>query len=154
LKKVEIIAVSIVLVGVIAFCCILAKYQKNNGTFYTLQQAYEQGIINREDLQQIADYQNRIKLNEDTLSKRVKSEIKRKWVKLLNKKEKKIYWVTNAKVKYYGKYKNAYVVMMTYDTGKGLLDWYLPMEKEIEGIKFLFFQPSLKEEILVYVRNA
>jgi hypothetical protein len=131
------------------------------GTFYTLQDAYTQGIISDGDLQDV--YNNYITPNKPKLDKQVE-------LKILNDSLVELrYRNTEASLEdvsiygYYGNYNNVYVIRLD-DTFTN----YPTVDKELKignvtfeysGPSFLvwvdgFRFPALTDEISYYIRNA
>ena len=90
--------------------------KENVGTLYTLQEAYDNGYLTKEDLEQIAYYHNDRKSYPQTLDEAIAEKIKetaaserRRQDKYLSDKAKAEDFVL---VKYYGNYNGSYTVMM------------------------------------------
>ena len=79
-----------VLMSVISLGGMLCGCNKDEGKLYTLEQAYEQGWLNVEDLQQIADCWNgkTAVQNLDVLSEKSKESIKNAFKKKFNSQKK------------------------------------------------------------------
>jgi len=119
------------------------------GEFYSLQGAYEEDLIQREDLQKIASYHN----NHQTLEvfdEKLVNVIKDLFAKELREKSKEFSTITGDKIvltKFYGEYGDCYVLMLDYGYHT---DEYNPFDLEIAGIVFHFGHPRYVNRLVVY----
>lgn len=139
-----------VLMSVISLGGMLCGCNKDEGKLYTLEQAYEQGWLNVEDLQQIADCWNgkTAVQNLDVLSEKSKESIKNAFKKKFNS-QKKYPNITTDEVKitdYYGAFGDCIVISVVVNSNKILFDYYFE-DKEIGGI---FFEDYCGALISVY----
>lgn len=147
-----------ILIMCLSILCACAEKKDNEfsdtpakrGDFYTLQEAYDQGLITKADLQNIAYYQNYSKHDESyiptpknpaELSAETAHAIKQTYAYDLHigKKPSEIF-VT----KYYGMY-NDCVAIMIYSPGGW---WESPWEDEIDGVIIQYINKD--DQILIW----
>lgn len=101
-------------ISVIAAGC--AKKEKITGKFYTLQEAYEQDLLTKDDLRVIAGYHNAEKQYSERLNGEIAETIKRDWTKDIEEKFnehiEKIDGETALIKKYYGSYNGCVAVII------------------------------------------
>src|SRR5690554_288409 len=103
----KIITVAVMLV--VCLCLLFACAPKSYGVFYSLEAAYEQGLISKEDLESIAHSQG-----EQALSKKTEKAIKETWAYDLRNRSAAP--IPRAQAKdvtvnyYYGTYNNCFAV--------------------------------------------
>ena len=123
----------LLMITLLSFCFMGGCASK--GSILNLEKAYEQGFISKDELQQIADYNNRVKKNPytvDDIKKRTKKGICKTYKQFLIAKEDFVDDdIEDVHIKkFFGKYGNAFVVEV--DLGS----YSLPMESSwiIDGI--------------------
>lgn len=124
----------------------------NVGRLYTLEEVYNNKLIDKEDLLEIAYYYNNvnvsgIELEIEQLSKSTVKQIKRAYK---NEELKDLYFIDLDKIyvyKYYETYNDCKVVEVRSDYI--MIDCYFYEEYIIDGVKFLNFTNSF---IRVYVK--
>ncbi len=155
MKKVILKTCSIVLlmITLVSFCFMGGCASK--GVILKLEEAYELGLISREELQQIADYNNRIEgspYNVTEIRKSTQKGICKAYAKFLeNENDWENVDVKHVRVRrFYGRYGNAVVVDMS--LGNTLL---LTIERdvEIDGILFHFVRSYKLGDILVFIEQ-
>jgi hypothetical protein len=122
------------------------------GKFYTLEEAYNNGYIIKEELQTIADMHNNGYVGLESLSNSRESEIKIALARHLRKNSDTFSDITAKEISvkaFYGAYDNVYVVKVAYGE---YMDWIKPTEIEIDGIILHFSQPSRVKDLVVYKR--
>lgn len=139
-----------VLMLVICLGGLLYGCNNDEGQLYTLEQAYEQGWLSVEDLQQIADGWNGTTdtQNLDALSGKSQKSIKNAFKKKFNSK-KEYPNITTDEVKinsYYGAFGDCIVISVVVSSNKIQFDYYFE-DKEIGGI---FFEDYCGALISVY----
>lgn len=119
-KKIKIIAFLMVLILVVSATILLVGCVKDRGDFYSLQEAYDNGWLTKEDLQTIANYHNnptqRPKLSAATEKaiKETRAYDLRYGVKTSeNIKEPSATAKDVTIIGYYGEYNDIFVVMIT-----------------------------------------
>ena len=118
------------------------------GTFYKLKEAYDNGLLTKNDLTEIAYYyqgndianeQNREEISLDVLSARKSRKIKRTYkTQILNKR-----WLSNSYIAlyaYYGTYNGAVAVGITDDYND--YDLFFYEEYEVGGVIFYNFSET------------
>lgn len=152
MKKFKLIAMLplVVIISVVMVGC------KNNdeivnGTFYSLQEAYEAGLLTEQDLQCIANHQNNGTNPSDTLSEKNKKSIKETEAdNLRNRNPNPISEATAEDItidKYYGTY-NGCVAVMISDAFSGVPGalW----DDEVAGVIFNYFNGN---SIVIWKQN-
>lgn len=124
----------ILVIGLFMMLSMTACAPKQRGTFYTLEEAYKQGLLTQDDLKSIAHYQNGESAEEDfepmpknpeELSKKTEKAIKEtKAYELRNQDTKPIKEAKAKDIiirKYYGTYNDCVAVMLD-DMFGGFID--------------------------------
>ena len=124
----------------------ISKVRKEGlGRVYNLQEAYDEGLLTVEDLQQIANYHNNETLPTDILSEDIISKFKELWVEDLHAATHTDANIDDVTIlKYYGTYNGsvAFMVIDNFSTCEGDGDTF-----ETAGILFVY---SDLNWILVY----
>ena len=123
---------------------------KPRGNFYSLKEAYEKGLLEKENIQTIADYHNNKTSAPEPLSDKMAMEIKEEWSKKWKMDSGNCFDIATDEVglmRYYGYYDNVYVVFLSYGQ---YIDLYAPCEFEIEGIVFSFSHANYMDGLVVY----
>lgn len=152
MKKFLLKTCSIILLTItLASLCLMGGCA-SKGVILKLEEAYELGLISREELQQIANYNNRIEgspYDVTEIKKSTQKGICKAYAKLL---EKTWGWDVDLREvsvrRFYGKYGNAFVVDV-YEHNRVLLTngW----RQEIDGIVFDYYLAYERLGIVVYV---
>ena len=128
------------------------------GEFYTLEEAYEKGLLTKEDLQKIADVHNSaIKPDlTDQLSNELATEIKEAYAKELREQPDTIFPnITSEKllIYFFGFFNNNAVVSLTNVLEGGLgVDYDISLD--IDGVIFKFTMRYQIKNLVVYVKNS
>lgn len=146
-KKIVCLGVTLVIV-VIMMLSMTACAPKQRGTFYTLEEAYDQGLLTQDDLKSIAYYQNGESEDEDfepmpknpeELSEKTEKAIKETRAYDLRNRNPKPIEEAKAKditiLKYYGTYNDCVAVLLD-----DMFGGYFPIEREviIAGVSFYY----------------
>lgn len=144
-KKMSVIAViAIMLFGIfgIAGCTLEEDNIVAKGTFYSLQEAYDEGLLTFENLQCIADYHNNGISYPEELDDCVSESVKRTWAESLRTDVINPRPEVNAEeiviTKYYGTYNNCFVVILDYGTHA---DVSIPVTDTVGGVSFIYGHP-------------
>ena len=119
------------------------------GEFYSLQAAYEDGLIQKEELQTIANYHN----NNQTLklsNEQLVDTIKDLFAKEIRETSNEFSAITSKEIvltKFYGEYGDCYVVLLDYGYNTGE---YIPFDLKIDGIVFSFGHPRYVNRLVVF----
>lgn len=122
-----------------AFSMLMCGCERKHGEFYTLEEAYNSGLLTKENLEEIAYYVNNSMRYPEALDGKIEKKIKNDMAYEIRHVEKAA--VKNAKPdgfevkKYYGEYNGNYVVLMEsiyYD------NLTVITEITVEGITFVF----------------
>ena len=119
------------------------------GTFYTLQEAYDNGWLTQADLQSIANYNNNGIPYPESLSDYIAKSIKKSWAKK-EKEDNPATDITEEKVticQYYGTYNDCVAVIVD-EWGAQYIDIHAPYTVEIGSVIFNYNYPW--PEIVVY----
>ena len=138
MKQVKIVLVAFILGIVMIFGVVGCNTVK--GTFYTLQEAYDNGWLTQENLQTIANYHHDNSISyPESLSDNIAKSIKRSWAKKL-KDDNPETDITEEKVNivnYYGTYNECVAVIVD----RSDVDYpavYAPVTIEIGGVSFTY----------------
>ena len=126
---------------------------RSNGKLYSIGEAYREGLLTEEELQEIADLHNSGRQSEDTLSNKVATNIKKLKAKELREEGGEFRDISYKKIsisKFYGKYRNAYVVCVSYGW---VIAVAVPYSITVGGATFRFGHPLYAERLLVYINN-
>ena len=155
MKKVVLKTCSFILlmITLVSFCFMGGCATK--GTLLKLEEAYELGLISREELQQIANYNNRIEgspYNVTEIKKSTQKGICKAYAKFLENENN---WesVETEDVglrRFYGRYRNVLVVDMYMDNFVAL---FTERDVEIDGILFHFVRSYKLGDILVFIEK-
>ena len=124
-----------------------------SGKFYSIGEAYRAGLLTEEELQEIADLHNNGRQSEDTLSKKVATNIKKLKAKELREDGGAFRDISYKEIsisKFYGKYRNAYVVSVSYGI---VLTVLVRHSITLGSVTFRFGHPEYAKRLLVYVNN-
>ncbi len=153
MKKVVLKICSIVLLMITFVSLCLMGGCASKGVILKLEEAYELGLISREELQQIADYNNRVEENPytvDEIGKRTQKGIRKTYTQfLVGKVDFKVDIEYVHIKKFFGKYGNAFVVEMDLLNRGSFGEWYL----EIDGIVFRFSGIRILYGIVVFIEK-
>ena len=127
----------------------------SKGVILKLEEAYEQGLISREELQQIANYNNRIEgspYDVTEIKKSTQKGICKAYAKFLENENN---WesVETEEVglrRFYGRYRNVLVVDMIFSN---FFDLFNERDEEIDGILFHFVRSYKLGDILVFIEK-
>lgn len=120
----------------------------NSGEIYYLQEAYQNGLLTKQELQIIANYRDNGQDCPDSLSEELIEEMKEAWIKKLHKSSNDLLTVNDVTItRFYGMYRDSYVIMLDY--GQGTAD-FVPVELNIDGIIFRFGHPRYMDRLVVY----
>ena len=125
---------------------------KETGKFYSLGKAYKKGLITHEELEIIADYHNNDKRLELT-DKKIIRKIKNLYAKELRENDETFSNITSEEIgisSFHGVYGNCYVVCLSYGE---VIDEFVPVDMEIDGVIFLFGHPVYMDRLVVYQVN-
>ena len=127
--------------------------QENTGTFYSLEEAYENGDLSQQDLQMIADYHNNNLSCIETLTDEISQTIKAAWALQLQKSETNPILSATADTislyKFYGTYNGCSIVMLDYSLGQYLGE-YVPITMEVGGVTFHFGHPRYMCQLVAW----
>ena len=143
---------SVFMVGIMVVMSCFFVSCIETGKFYSLRQAYEKGLITHEELEIIADYHNNDKRLELT-DKKIIKKIKNLYAKELRENDETFSNITSDEIgisSFYGAYGNCYVVILGYGI---VLDEYIPVDMEIDGVIFQFGHPVYRDRLVVYQVN-
>ena len=150
MKRIMRIFVSLVMSIMMCFvtsCNMLKK--ESLGEFYSLQTAYEDGLIQKEDLQTVANYHNSNQTIELSNAQLVDT-IKDLFARELRETSNDFSAITSEEImltKFYGVYGNCYIVLLDYGYNT---DEYVPFDLEIDGIVFSFGHPRYVNRLVVF----
>jgi hypothetical protein len=112
------------------------------GTFYSLQEAYDDGLLTVENLQSIADYHNNGISYPEELDDFVSESVKMAWAESLRTNETYPRPEANAEeiviTKYYGTYNNCIVIILDYGTHAEIS---IPVTDTVGGVSFNYGHP-------------
>jgi len=153
MKKVfkRIVVITILVVMCLSVFCMFSC--RPSGKLYSIGEAYRAGLLTEEELQEIADLHNNGRQSEDTLSNKVATNIKKLKAKELREEGGTFRDISYKEIsisKFYGKYRNAYVVSVDYGMMVAVLVRY---SITVGGATFRFGHPLYAERLLVYVNN-
>lgn len=144
-KKLIVIAVfAIMLFGVVALLGCTPEEDEivAKGTFYSLQEAYDDGFLTVENLHSIADYHNNGISYPEELDDFASESVKKAWVESLRTdKTNPRPEATSEEIvitKYYGTYNNCIVVILDYGTHAGIS---IPVTDKVGGVSFNYGHP-------------
>lgn len=147
LLKIFVVITMIMTMCYIASCNIFNN--KKFGEFYSIREAYEDGLIQKEDLQIIANRHNNkqtLNLSDNDLIDKIKDS----WAKKLRENCNDFRDIAGKDVvlsRFYGVYGNYYVVFLDYGT---YTEEYVPVDLEIDGVIFHFGHPRFVSRLVVY----
>ncbi|MBE7078780.1 MAG: hypothetical protein E7380_02830 [Clostridiales bacterium] len=149
----------LVLTGMLLFCTIFSivgcREEKDliEGSFYSLEEAYENGWLTEENLEDIAGYHNNGIQYPERLNEEILVRIKTDWAKKLREdKTNPISNVTADEInvyKYYGTYGDCVVIMLDYSLAEYPAE-YIPSTIEIGGITFNFSHPRYISQLVIW----
>jgi len=127
------------------------------GEFYTLEEAYEKGLLTKEDLQKIADIRKGIQSSpNEKLSDELAAEIKEARAKELREQPDTLFPnITSEKllIRFLGFFNNNAVVSLTNVLEGGLgVDYDVTLD--IDGVIFKFTMRYQIKNLVVYVKNS
>jgi hypothetical protein len=136
--------VAIMLFGVVALTACTSEEDEivAKGTFYSLQEAYDEGLLTVENLQSIADYHNNDISYPEDLDDFVSESIKKAWAELIRTDETNPIPEATAEefvLTYYGTYNNCIVVILDY--GIHIDQVIPPVTVTVGGVSFYYAQP-------------
>lgn len=136
-KKILFTLFAVLLFGFCGFTA-CGKEEKSMGQFYTLQDAYDSGLLTVENLQIIANYLNNGTLPTDNLSSKIETAIKKTAAEKM--RNDKLNPISEAKaegfgVRYYGSYNGNIAVIMD-NVYQDYITEDLDITVEVAGISF------------------
>jgi hypothetical protein len=143
-KQVVIAVVAIMLFGVVALTGCTPEEDEivAKGIFYSLKEAYDEGLLTVENLQSIADYHNNGISYPEELDDFVSESVKKAWAESLRTDKTNPRPETTAEeiviTKYYGTYNNCIVVILDYGTHA---DVSIPVTDTVGGVSFNYGHP-------------
>ena len=150
----KICSIVLLMITLVSFCFMGGCASK--GVILELEEAYELGLISREELQQIANYNNRIEgspYNVTEIKKSTQKGICKAYVKFLeNETDWENIGVEDVGVRrFYGRYRHALVVDM--HVGVTMITGCPERYVEIDGILFHFVRHYELGDILVFIEK-
>ncbi len=138
------VLVAIMLFGVVVLTACTPEDDEivAKGTFYSLQEAYDEGFLTVGNLQSIADYHNNGVSYPEKLDDCVSESVKKAWAETLRTDETNPRPEANAEeiviTNYYGTYNNLIVVMLDYGR---YTDISIPVTDTVGGVSFNYGHP-------------
>lgn len=154
IRNIAILVLSILLLFGICVMVVGCSYDEQEtedekeGTFYSLQEAYDRGLLSQENLLSIAYYHNNWIPYTDRLSENIAKSIKRDLTKILEEKDNKPIQAVDCETaiieKYYGTYNNCVAVIVD-RAGVNSGAVYIPISVEIGSVTFIYdlYRPQI-----------
>ena len=145
MKKVLLFAIAFVMLFSLVACKDKENELVGDGAFYSLQEAYDNEFLTKQDLQSIAYYHNdaSIPVYPTSLKANIADKIKQNFASHVNCQDTE----HNIQIKYYGTY-NGSVVAMIDGCGLGYAD--MPSSENIYGMIFYY---ANSQRIMVWKEN-
>ncbi|MBE7088066.1 MAG: hypothetical protein E7370_00875 [Clostridiales bacterium] len=122
-----------------------------SGTFYSLEDAYNIGLLKVEDLNNIAYLHSNNIQNSDQLSDDISRSIRYNWAEIYNIENNANITLDDIEIlKYFGTYNNCAVVMVDY---KNIIitAQYIPITLTVGGVNFNFGHPRYAYRLRVFI---